>query len=200
MICPSVTKQPTVVHHFSKAFKNALIENDNEEFFCLLGWGENATPMKFDNASFFAMPGDGSVTNGGNRRSDFPGLDMTVLRAAENAESFALALDSRPRIHLRKCVAIPPFMTQWLLDTQLSDPHVWGAQIAVKVKTIEEDANHPLHGVIISDQGKTAIDRVLGWLFFVKSNENLHMDCTPVFPGSKIDHLENALHQLHLAR
>jgi hypothetical protein len=200
LICPAATGKPTIVHQFSKAFRNALIENDNEEFFCLLGWGDNASPIKFETASFFAIPGDGSMTNGGNRRSDFPGLDITVLRAAGNVEDFARATETRPRIHLRKCVAIPPFIANWLLSTQSDDPHAWGTKIAIEIRSIEQENDNPLHGVITSDQGKTAIDRILGWLFFVKYNNNLHVECSPVFPGSKIDNLAKGLHQVHLVR
>jgi hypothetical protein len=52
IICPSTTSQPTIVHHFSKAFRNALLADNTEEFFCLLGWGNTATPIKISPATF----------------------------------------------------------------------------------------------------------------------------------------------------
>lgn len=199
IICPSTTNQPTIVHHFSKAFRNALLADDTEEFFCLLGWGNTATPIKISLVTFFAAPGDGSVTNGGNRRSDFPGVDMAALRAAEDKESFAAGGETRPRVQIRKCVAIPPFVANWLMDMGSNDPHDWGVKIALETRSIEGNVNHPLHGVMTSEQGRSAIDRVLMWLFFSKSHDSLRLDCNPVFPGSKIDKITQNIHQIKLA-
>jgi hypothetical protein len=189
IICPSTTSQPTIVHHFSKAFRNALLVNDTEDFFCLLGWGNNATPIKISPATFFAAPGDGSMTNGGNRRSDFPGVDTAALRTAENKESFAAGAETRPRVQLRRCVAIPPFVANWLMDIESNDPHDWGVKIAVETKNIEDNANHPLHGVMTNEQGRSAIDRVLTWLFF--QNHMIHYVSTaiPYFQDPRLTRL-----------
>jgi hypothetical protein len=79
-----------------------------------------------------------------------------------------------------------------------SDPHEWGTKIAAEVKHIEDNEDHQLHATVSSDQGKEAIDKILTWLYFVKTHETLHLDCTPVFPNSKIDKMYQSIHQSKL--
>lgn len=107
---PTAMRQPVIVHH--------------EEFFALSGWDEVATPIKINPVAFFINPGDGSVIDGGNRRMDFPRVETEALRASDNnATSFASANENHPRIHLRRSIAIPPFVAQWLLDIDSINPH-----------------------------------------------------------------------------
>jgi hypothetical protein len=139
------------------------------------------------------------VTNGGNRRLDFPGVDMAALRAAEGKESFAAGAETCPRGQIRKFLAIPPLVANWLMDMGSNHQHDWGVKIALEMRSIEGNANHPLLGVMTSEQGRSAINRVLMWLFFSKSHDSLHLDCNPVFPGSKINKIAQNIHQIKLA-
>lgn len=141
-----------------------------EEFFVLTGWDNVATPIKVNPIAFFTDPGDGSVTNGGNMRTDFPGVEMEVLRLADNATNFATANENRPRIQLRRSIAIPPFIAKWLMDINSMDPHAWGAKIASEVRNVEANNNHVLHEVIMNENGRLVLDCILSWFFFVKSH------------------------------
>lgn len=59
LILPSDTMQPTLVHHVSKAPRNALLANDVDEYFCLLGWDHTALPIKINPTTFFATIHEG---------------------------------------------------------------------------------------------------------------------------------------------
>lgn len=73
-----------------------------------------------------------------------------------------------------------------------------GFKVASEIRMIEADENHALHEVITNKNGRLALDRILTWFFFIKSHGTLHIDCHPVFPGSKIAKLSKNIHQNNL--
>lgn len=168
LILPSDTMQPTLVHHVSKAPKNALLTNDADEYFCLLGWDHTAMPIKINPTTFFAKIDEGGERllgareNGGRVRK----VPTRRLKDALTKEAFSRCqFDQNDTITVRKCIPLPPVLANLILQVNPSDPHQMGFEFGKLIFEIERDNNHILHDLVTSQAAGDMIDEILTWFF-----------------------------------
>jgi hypothetical protein len=122
LILRSNTMQPTLVHHVSKVPKNALLMNDVDEFFCLLGWDQSAImAIKIDPNSFFTATHDGDNRIIGDREN---GSKVRKVRTWMLKEEFSQChYNPEEMTTVRKCIPLPPVLAKLFLSVNPSDPH-----------------------------------------------------------------------------
>jgi hypothetical protein len=202
LILPSETMQPTLVHHVSKAPKNALLTDDLDEFFCLLGWEQTATAIKVNPDSFFAPTYEGEIdmaTTRGNG-SKVRKVCTHRLRSPINKEGFSqcpLVPDEVTTV--RKCIPLSPAIAEVLLNATALDPHQMGYNLARLVFDIENDRSHKLNKVVSSQAGMEVIDEILTWLYFAPRYPSLRLDCQAAIPGSKTFKAAQEIHRAKLS-
>jgi hypothetical protein len=200
LILPSDTMQPTLVHHVSKVPKNALLADDSDDFFCLMGWGQSAMAIKIDPASFFAATHDGEDRTIGVRENESKVRKVSTisLKQSLHKEDFSQCPIIPDEVTLvRKCIPIPPALAQLFLSVNSSDPHQrMGHDFAKLVFKIERDLTHTNHE--FTQLTKNLIDEILTWLYYAPRYPSLRMECTAAIPGSRVFKAAQELHRAKL--
>lgn len=196
LILPSSTMQPTLVHYVSKVPKNALLADDSDDFFCLMGWNQSAMAIKIDPASFFAATHDGEDRAIGVRENDSKVRKVSTisLKQSLHKEDFSQYPIIPDEVTLvRKCIPIPPALAQLFLSVNSSDPHQMGHNFAKLVFEIERDLTpHTKHEFTQSAQN--LIDEIPTWLYYAPRYPSLQMECTIAIPGSRVFKAAQELH------
>lgn len=121
LVLPSDTMQPTLVHHVSRVNKNALIANDTDEFFCLMGWDQSATAIKINPNSFFAATHDGEDRAIGLRENESKVRAVSTRRLKQvlSKEEFSQCPTIDDEVTLvRKCIPPSPCSSQTIVRNQ----------------------------------------------------------------------------------
>jgi hypothetical protein len=202
LILPSDTMHPTMVHHVSKAPRNALLTDDSDEYFCLLGWEQTATAIKVNPDLFFAPTHEGEIDMATARRNGSKVRKVCTrrLRSPINKKEFSqcpLVPDEVTTV--RKCIPLSPAIAEVLLNATALDPHQMGHDLARLVFDIENDRSHKLNKAVSSQAGKEAIDEILTWLYFAPRYPSLRLDCQAAIPGSKVFKACQELHRAKLS-
>jgi hypothetical protein len=201
LILPAETMQPTLVHHVSRAPKNALLPNDTDEFFCLLGWDQTATAIKVNPNSFFATIHDSDNRNiDAANRSRVRKVSTRRLKDAMTKEEFSRCpVDpANETIMVRKCIPLTPLIANLLLSVNPSDPHTMGFEFARMIFEMERDNTHRLHEWVSSQAASDMIDEILTWLFYAPQYPSLRMECAAAIPGSKVFKAAQEVHKAKL--
>jgi hypothetical protein len=200
LVLPSDTMQPTLVHHVSKVAKNALIANDTDEFFCLMGWDQSATAIKINPNSFFAAIHDGEdrVTGLRENESKVRKVPTRRLKQAMTVEGFSQCPMYEDEVTVvRKCIPLPPALAKLLLEVNSSEPHQMGHDFARLIFEIERDMTHMNHGFSLSAQN--LIDEILTWFYYAPRYPSLRMEFAAAIPGSKVFKAAQELHRAKLS-
>jgi len=186
---PFDSQKPILFHHFNKAFRNPGDQNDVDEFYGIISWDNLPLAVKVDPTILFAHAGDGTLDHQGNRKTHFTNVDYNQLFAATDPTTFAAAQedDQGDKLFLQRCIAVPPFIALMMLDSKAKSAHQLGADMANFIRSIKQDAEHDLHKTVTSHEGRLTLKNILAWLFKAQTNLDLHVICSQVFPGDKID-------------
>jgi hypothetical protein len=197
MIQPIDSPKPILFHHFNKAFSNPGIQNDVDEYYGLLSWDELPLALKFEPTNLFTLAGDGTLDENGDFKTYFEDVDIGKLLAARNKETFAAVQGNdqgRGKLYLCRCIPVPPFIALTLIESEAKkNAHQMGAELAEYLGLIMEDNSHIMHGVVSSEEGKSALKTKLAWLWKVQTSLDMCTTSSNVFPGSKIDKIARVL-------
>jgi hypothetical protein len=151
--------------------------------------------MKFEPTNLFALAGDGTLDEHGNFKTHFEDVDIDQLLAARNKETFAAVQEEAQgdKLYLRRCIPVPPFIALKLIESTAESAHQMGAELAKYLRSIMEDESHSLHGLVLSEEGRSAMKTILAWLWKAPTSLDIRTTGNNVFPGSKIDRIARAL-------
>jgi hypothetical protein len=104
-----------ILHHFKHGVKNAVLNDGTDALWALIGPSANAAPVSISDTTFTALEMATPPFNKINEAEDLQELKTLAPTAnTRSHEAFAG----------KKCIAIPPLLTKFLMDADSEDLYV----------------------------------------------------------------------------
>jgi len=98
----------------------------------MISWDNMPIAVKVDPNNLFALAGDGTMDEHGNLKTYFNDVDMDQLFAARDPSLFAAVQEKEQgeKLYLRRCIPIPPFIAERIIESKARNAHQMGAEVA----------------------------------------------------------------------